>query len=49
MKERVIYNSYYESFEAFRAAVFSFFHTLSTVSEKFVIGKALKEPCEGSV
>ena len=28
MKERVIYNTYYEEFEEFKSAVFGFFRTL---------------------
>ena len=43
MKERVIYNSYYQEFEDFRSAVFGFFTTLSTVGEKSIWGQILRQ------
>jgi transposase len=43
MKERVIYNSYYERFEEFKAAVMGFFAVLSTVTAASVLGQTLRE------
>lgn len=42
MKERVIYNTYYEYFEDFRGAILGFFAVLSTVSIDSVLGQALR-------
>lgn len=42
MKERVIYNTYYEHFEEFRAAVFGFFWVLSTASTESMLGQTLR-------
>lgn len=42
MKERVIYNAYYEYFEEFKAAVMGFFAVLSTVSAESILGQMLR-------
>ena len=42
MKERVIYNTYYEYFEEFKAAVLGFFAVLSTVTEESILGQTLR-------
>ena len=42
MKERVIYNTYYEHFEEFQAAVMGFFSVLSTVTAESVLGQELR-------
>lgn len=42
MKERVIYNTYYEHFEEFKMAVMGFFAVLSTVTAESVIGQTLR-------
>jgi len=42
MKERVIYNTYYEHFEDFKAAVMGFFDVLSTVEEESILGQTLR-------
>ena len=42
MKERVIYNTYYEHFEEFKAAVMGFFSVLSNVSEESILGEKLR-------
>jgi len=39
MKERVVYNTYYQEFEDFKSAVFGFFATLSTLDADSVLGK----------
>jgi transposase len=39
MKERVIYNTYYEHFEEFKAAVLGFLAVLSTLSGESMLGK----------
>jgi len=39
MKERVIYNTYYQEFEDFRNAVFGFFAALSTLAAESVLGQ----------
>jgi transposase len=39
MKERVIYNTYYEHFEDFKAAVFGFFAALPTLRAESVLGQ----------
>jgi transposase len=42
MKERVIYNTYYEHFEDFKGAIFGFFAVLSTVTVESVLGQLLR-------
>ncbi|OGN60292.1 MAG: hypothetical protein A3D96_05630 [Chlamydiae bacterium RIFCSPHIGHO2_12_FULL_44_59] len=42
MKERVIYNTYYEYFDDFREAVLGFFAVLSTVAVESILGQALR-------
>jgi transposase len=42
MKERVIYNTYYEHFEDFKSAVIGFFEVLSTLSVESVLGQTLR-------
>ena len=42
MKERVIYNSYYEHFDDFRKAVFGFFEVLSIAAVESSIGQSLR-------
>ncbi|MBP9842323.1 MAG: IS630 family transposase [Simkaniaceae bacterium] len=42
MKERVIYNTYYEQFEDFRAAVMGFFAILSALAVESVLGQVLR-------
>ena len=42
MKERVIYNTYYEHFEDFKGAIFGFFAVLSTVTAESVLGQLLR-------
>lgn len=42
MKERVIYNTYYEHFEEFKGAIIGFFALLSTVAVESVLGLALR-------
>jgi hypothetical protein len=42
MKERVIYNTYYEYFEEFREAVLGFFTLLSSVTRESALGQTLK-------
>jgi transposase len=42
MKERVIYNTYYEHFEDFKEAIFGFFSVLSTVPVESVLGQLLR-------
>ena len=42
MKERVIYNTYYEHFEDFKGAIFGFFAALSTVTAESILGQALR-------
>src|ERR1700733_5756729 len=42
MKERVIYNTYYEHFDDFKGAVMSFFATLPTLAAESVFGQALR-------
>lgn len=56
MKERVIYNTYYEHFEDFKEAVFGFFSVLSNATEESVLGQLLRgrvrdkfRPVEGPV
>jgi transposase len=42
LKERVIYNTYYEDFEQFRDAVFGFFEILSTTDMESALGQSLR-------
>jgi len=42
MKERVIYNSYYEDFDDFRIAVMGFFVLLNTFTAESELGKSLR-------
>jgi hypothetical protein len=42
MKERVVYNAYYEHFEEFRAAIMGFFAVLSSVAGESALGQSLK-------
>ena len=42
MKERVIYNSYYEGFEEFKKAIFSFFEILSSLDPNSILGQTFK-------
>lgn len=42
MKERVVYNTYYEHFDDFREAVVGFFAVLSTVAEESILGRSLR-------
>ena len=42
MKERVIYNTYYEHFEDFRGAILGFFAVLSTVTAESILGQSLR-------
>lgn len=42
LKERVIYNTYYEDFEDFRDAVFGFFDILTTTDMGSALGESLK-------
>ncbi len=42
MKERVIYNTYYEHFEDFKGAILGFFAVLSTVTAESILGQALR-------
>lgn len=42
MKERVIYNTYYEHFENFKGAIFGFFAVLSTVTAESILGQTLR-------
>lgn len=42
MKERVIYNTYYQDFDDFRSAVFGFFNMLSTLDAGSVLGQSFR-------
>ena len=42
MKERVIYNTYYERFEDFKGAVIGFFAVLATLAAESVLGQSLR-------
>lgn len=42
LKERVIYNTYYEYFEEFKDAVFGFFDILSSADAESTLGQSLK-------
>jgi transposase len=42
MKERVIYNTYYEHFEDFKGAIFGFFSVLATMTAESILGQLLR-------
>ena len=42
MKERVIYNMYYQEFEDFKSAVFGFFAVLSTLDPASALGQLFR-------
>ncbi len=42
MKERVIYNTYYEHFEEFKGAILGFFAILSTLTLESTLGQSLR-------
>ena len=42
MKERVVYNTYYEYFEDFRGAILGFFAVLSAVTAESILGRTLR-------
>jgi len=42
MKERVVYNTYYEYFEDFRGAILGFFAVLATVTAESTLGRDLR-------
>ena len=42
MKERIIYNTYYESFESFKEAVFGFFAILPTLAPDSILGRLFR-------
>ena len=42
MKERVVYNTYYEHFEDFKAAIFGFFSALANAGADSELNKALR-------
>jgi len=42
MKERVVYNTYYEHFEEFKAAIVGFFAVLSSLTAESVLGQSLR-------
>lgn len=42
MKERVLYNTYYEYFEDFKAAIFGFFSVLSKTTVESILGQELR-------
>jgi hypothetical protein len=42
MKERVVYNTYYEHFEDFKEAILGFFEVLPTLGENSVLGQSLR-------
>lgn len=42
MKERVIYNTYYEHFDEFKQAIFGFFAVLSMATVESVLGQSLR-------
>ena len=42
MKEVVVYNTYYEAFEAFKESVFGFFETLNTLPQDSDLGKRFR-------
>lgn len=42
MKERVIYNTYYEHFEDFKGAIIGFFAVLAALAAESVLGQSLR-------
>jgi hypothetical protein len=40
MRERVLYNSYYQEFDDFRSAVMGFFSIVSSAGEESELGKS---------
>jgi hypothetical protein len=42
MKERLIYNTYYEHFEDFKTAVLGFFAVLNALAEDSPLGQSLR-------
>jgi len=42
MKERIVYNTYYEHFEDFKSAILGFFSMLSTLDPESILGKCLR-------
>jgi len=42
MKERIIYNTYYENFEEFKSAIFGFFDGLSRLPPESILGENLR-------
>ena len=42
MKERVIYNTYYEHFEDFKGAIIGFFTVLATLAAESILGQSLR-------
>ena len=42
MKECVLYNTYYEHFEDFKAAIFGFFAALSSAAAGSILGQLLR-------
>ena len=42
MKERIIYNTYYEYFEDFKSAILGFFSMLSTLDPESILGKCFR-------
>ena len=46
MKERVVYNTYYEHFENFKDAIFGFFSLLSDAGKDSELKKNFVPPCE---
>ena len=42
MKERIIYNTYYQEFGEFKSAIFGFFKALSNLPEKSPLGQNLR-------
>ena len=42
MKERIVYNTYYEHFEDFKLAILNFFSMLSTLSPESILGKCFR-------
>ena len=42
MKERILYNTYYEYFEDFKAAIFGFFAVLSKTTIESILGQELR-------
>ena len=42
MKERVIYNTYYECFEEFKGAILGFFAVLSIAAKESILGQTFR-------